>query len=323
MPAVMDTHDGIDGLRRLPPGTAVSIGNYDGVHRGHRRILELARSLAGPAGVAVVTFEPHPLTVLRPDRAPPRLTPLPVKRDLLARLGVDHLAVLPPTPDVLGLSAEDFWKLIADDVRPAHVVEGTTFNFGKGRGGNMDRLREWTAAAGVRLHAVDPVTVPLLDMHVPAVSSTLIRWLLLNGRARDAAIAAGHPYTLRGTVVRGFQRGRTIGVPTANLDCGEQLVPALGVYAGRSTVDGATYPAAVSIGRLPTFGDDRLQVEVHLVGYAGDLYGRVLDVDLLDWVREQWKFPDLDALKRRLAADIAHVDRRSKLDAAEPIVAGV
>ncbi len=168
--------------------------------------------------MAVVTFEPHPLTVLRPDRAPPRLTPPPLKREALARLGVDHLAVLPPTPDVLGLSAEDFWHLLRDGLRPAAIVEGPTFIFGKNRGGDMAKLRAWAAETVVRVHTADAVTVPLLDMHVPPVSSTLIRWLLLNGRARDAAICLGRPYTLRGTVVKGFQRGRTIGVPTANLD---------------------------------------------------------------------------------------------------------
>jgi riboflavin kinase/FMN adenylyltransferase len=313
-------YDGIDGLRRLPPGTVVSVGNYDGVHRGHRRLLEAARSLSGAAGVAVVTFEPHPLTVLRPDRAPPRLTPLPLKREALGRCGVDHLAVLSPSPDVLGMSAEAFWALLRDEVRPTHVIEGPEFIFGKGRGGTMDKLRAWAAGTAVRIHTVAPVTVPLLDLYLPSVSSTLVRWLLLNGRVRDAAIALGHPYAVRGTVVKGFQRGRTIGVPTANLDCGEQLVPAEGVYVGRSTVDGARYPAAVSIGRLPTFGDDRLQFEAHLVGFNGDLYGRTIDVELLDWVREQWKFPSLDALKQRLAADIAHVVDRSDLDASQPIV---
>ena len=315
----MQQYDGIDGLRRLPPGTVVSIGNYDGVHRGHCHLLAFARSLAGPAGVAVVTFEPHPLTVLRPGQAPPRLTPLPSKREALARCGVDHLAILPPTSEVLGLTAEAFWALLRDQVRPAHVVEGPTFIFGKGRRGNMDRLREWSTGTAVHVHAVDPVTVPLLDLHRPPVSSTLIRWLLLNGRARDAAIALGRPYAVRGTVVKGFQRGRTIGVPTANLDCGEQLVPAEGVYVGRCAIGGTTYPAAVSIGRLPTFDDGVFQFEVHLVGFAGDLYGREVNVDLLDWVRDQRKYPSLDALKHQLSIDVAHVVARSELDAARPI----
>ena len=316
----MREYDGIDGLRRLPPGTVVSVGNYDGVHRGHRRLLERARSLSGPPGVAVVTFEPHPLTVLRPAQAPPRLTPLPLKREALARCGVDHLAVLPPSEDVLGLSAEAFWHLLRDAVRPTHVIEGPTFIFGKGRGGTMDKLRQWAQGTDVRIETVDPVTVPLLDLYLPPVSSTLVRWLLLNGRVRDAAIALGRPYTLQGTVVKGFQRGRTIGVPTANLNCGDQLVPAEGVYVGRCEAFGAAYPAAVSIGRLPTFGDDTLQVEVHLVGFNGDLYDLEIAVELIDWVREQWRFPDVEALKRRLSADIAHVVSRCGLDPARPIV---
>ena len=314
----MRVHDGIDGLRHLPPGVVLSVGNYDGVHRGHARILDVARSLRTDAGIAVVTFEPHPLTVLRPERAPPRLTPLPLKVDALAAAGVDHLVVLPPSPDVLGLSAEAFWQLLRD-ARPSHVVEGQSFIFGKHRGGTMVRLREWATGSNVGVHAVEPVTVPLWDMHVPTVSSTLVRWLLLNGRARDAAVALGRPYALRGTVIKGFQRGRTIGVPTANLDCGEQLLPAEGVYVGRSTIDGVTYPAAVSIGRLPTFADGQLQFESHLVGFSGDLYGRTVTIELLDWVREQWRFPSVDALKARLATDIAHVAARASLDVAVPI----
>ena len=318
----MQTYDGLTGLRQLPPGVALTVGNFDGVHRGHRRLLSTARSLAGPAGVAVATFEPHPLTVLRPDHPPPpRLTPPPLKHALLAAAGVDHLVVLPPTPDVLGLSAEDFWQLLRDDVRPAHLVEGQSFVFGKARRGTVGRLREWSAGTGVRLTVVDPVQVPLLDLHVPRVSSSLVRWLLVTGRVRDAAICLSQPFALQGVVVRGYQRGRTIGVPTANLDCGDQLIPADGVYVARCAVDGTTYPAALSIGHLPTFADARFQVEAHLIGYAGDLYGRTLTVELIDWLREQWKFPGLDPLKRRIAVDLAHTAERYSLDAGRPIAA--
>jgi riboflavin kinase/FMN adenylyltransferase len=315
----MQFYEGVEGLRNLPDGVVLSVGNFDGIHRGHRRILDLAGALRGPAGVAVVTFEPHPLTVLRPEFAPPRLTPLPLKMQLLEQAGVDHLAVLPPIPEVLELSAEAFWKILRDDVRPSHIIEGQSFSFGKNRGGNIDRLKEWAGQSNVQLHIVDAVQVPLLDMKIVRASSSLIRWLLLFGRVREAAICLGQPYVMEGIVIKGFQRGRTIGVPTANLDCGQQLLPAEGVYVGGCTVDGTRYPAAVSIGTLPTFDDGKLQFEVHLIGYSGDLYGRTLQVELIDWIREQWKFPGIDALKDRLKIDIEWSKQRNNLNASEPI----
>jgi riboflavin kinase/FMN adenylyltransferase len=165
------------------------------------------------------------------------------------------------------------------------------------------------------------VSVPLLDLQVVPVSSSLIRWLIGNGRVRDASICLGHPFVLAGPVVKGHQRGRTIGIPTANLECRDQVIPADGVYVARATVDGTTYPVALSIGTMPTFGENARQVEAHLIGYAGDLYGRTLDVAVVDWVREQWKFKGLDALKARMARDLDVVRERYELAAAEPIAA--
>src|SRR5688500_18894581 len=280
----MNTHHGLDALRRLPPRSVLSIGNSDGLHLGHRQILRTAAGLRA-AGVraaspsrrlAVATFEPHPLTVLRPDRAPPRLTPPYRKRDLLEQAGVDEYVVLPPTPDVLNLTAEQFWQGLRDEARPAHLVEGESFNFGKGRGGSIDRLREWTAGSTVRLHVVPPVTVALLDLQIVPASSSLIRWLVAHGRVRDAAICLGRPYELVGPVVKGHQRGKTIGMPTANLDCRDQLVPADGVYAARCEVGGQVCPVALSVGTMPTFGPNARQVEAHLIGFEGDLYGQTL-----------------------------------------------
>jgi riboflavin kinase/FMN adenylyltransferase len=300
----------------------LSIGNFDGIHRGHQRILEVAAGLrpqSASGRMAVVTFEPHPFTVLRPEHAPPRLTPPDLKRDLLAAAGVDDLVTLPPVPEVLNCSAEDFWKILRDEVRPAHLVEGGDFTFGRGRGGNISRLREWSAGTGVRLHVIDPVLVAMLDLQVVPVSSSLLRWLLAHGRARDAAICLARPYALEGTVVKGHQRGRTIGVPTANLACGPQLIPADGVYAGRSRVNGRNYPTALSIGRMPTFGENARQVEAHLIGYDGDLYGTVLRVEVLDWLREQRKLPGIEALKAQLAKDIGAAVERFDMPAGEPI----
>jgi riboflavin kinase/FMN adenylyltransferase len=317
----MEIVEGLSGLRAVPAEGVVSVGNFDGVHRGHQRILEVARGYRRPgAELVVVTFEPHPLTVLRPEKAPPRLTPASLKRELLAEAGVDRLVVLPPTHDVLDLAAEDFWGILRDEVRPTHMVEGGSFNFGKGRGGTVEKLREWTAGTPVKLHVIESVEVALLDLTVAPVSSSLIRWLLGNGRVRDAAICLGRPYVLEGPVIKGYQRGKSIGVPTANLDCGDQVVPMEGVYAGRCRVGGVVYPAAVSIGRMETFGDKlRRQVEAHLVGFDGDLYGRPLRVELLDWWREQRKYDGIEALMAQIRRDIEWTVGRVNFEPARQI----
>ncbi len=317
--------EGLDGLQQLPAGSVLSVGNFDGFHRGHRQILSAARALshapgAQPAALAVVTFEPHPLTVLRPEAAPPRLTPPGLKRALIREAGADYLVVLAPKPEVLDLTAEDFWAILRDEVRPGHLVEGESFSFGKGRGGNVHRLREWSAGTGVQLDVVPPVSVALLDLRVAPVSSSLIRWLLAQGRVRDAGICLGRAYALEGEVVIGHQRGRTIGVPTANLDCRDQMIPADGVYSGRCVVDGRTYPVAMSIGTNPTFGDRRRQIEAHLVGFAGDLYGLALRVEVTDWVRAMWKFTGVDPLKRQMARDVDYCLERHDLDVGREIV---
>jgi riboflavin kinase/FMN adenylyltransferase len=318
----MTTLQGLEGLRQLSPGSVLSIGNFDGIHRGHQRIIEVAEGLRrqSPSGrVAVVTFEPHPFTVLRPRQAPPRLTPPDLKRELLAGAGVDDLVVLPPVPEVLNLSAEAFWQMLRDEVRPAHMVEGGSFTFGRARGGDITRLRQWSAGTAVSLHVIDPVEVAMLDLQVVPVSSSLIRWLLARGRAREAAICLARSYVLEGTVVKGHQRGRTIGVPTANLACDAQLAPADGVYAGRCRVEGRDFPVALSIGRMPTFGENAPQIEAHLIGFDGDLYDRVLRVEVLDWLREQRKFPGIAQLKAQLARDIRAAEERSRLPAGKPI----
>ncbi|HEV2295399.1 MAG TPA: riboflavin biosynthesis protein RibF [Tepidisphaeraceae bacterium] len=311
---------GLQGLRSLPAGGVLSVGNFDGLHRGHRRILETGRELLAPgARLAVVTFEPHPLTVLRPDLAPPRLTPPQQKRELLAAVGVDDLVELPPNSDVLNLTAESFWAILRDEVRPTHMVEGKSFNFGKGRGGTIENLRDWSATSAVKLNIVDGVSVALLNLQVVEVSSSLIRWLTAHGRVRDAAICLGRSYALRGEVVKGHQRGRSIGVPTANLRVMDQLIPTDGVYVGRATIDGRTYAAAVSIGTMPTFGENQRQVEAHVIGFDGDLYGQTLEVELTDWIREQWKFAGIEALKSQMRRDIAYATERALLPIEHPI----
>ena len=301
----MRQRQGLAGLRELPAGAVMSIGNYDGLHLGHRSILAFLRSLGRP--VCVVTFEPHPLTVLRPEAVPPRLATPERKAQLLEAAGADELVLLPPSPDVLSMTAEEFWAILRDDVRPAHLVEGANFNFGRGRAGTMAKLQAWAAGSAVKVHLAPTTTCVLSDRTTPEVSSTLVRWLLGHGRVADAAVALGRPYELTGPVVQGFQRGRTIGVPTANLDVAGQLVPADGVYAGRVDVAGVTYAAAVNIGTSPSFEKQRFQIEAHLLDFAGDLYGQTLDLKLTAWLRDSTKFPGIDALKDQIGRDLSTI----------------
>jgi riboflavin kinase/FMN adenylyltransferase len=318
----MNLHEGIEGLKRLSPGAVMSIGNFDGLHRGHMRILELLVSLrqhsenAGTprARVAVVTFEPHPLTVLRPQLAPPRISSYPLKRRLLQSAGVDDLVILPPSQEVLNFTAEEFWEILKNDVRPSHLVEGSSFNFGKGRGGTIGKLAGWCKDSEIKLDIVPAEKVALLDFSAVDVSSSLIRWLISYGRVRDAAIALGRPYVLEGSVIRGYGRGRQIGIPTANLDCKEQMIPADGVYAGRCNVNGQTHAAAISIGTMPTFGENDRQIEAHLLGFDGDLYDQIVEIEFIDWVREQLRFPSIDILKQQLAIDLEQVAQKAEID---------
>lgn len=308
----MFAREGLQGLRSIPPGSAVTIGNFDGVHLGHQHIIETCDALRdqSPSGrIAVVTFEPHPLTVLKPELAPPRLTLPETKRRLLEALGVDEYITLAPSPDVLGVAAEQFWALLRDEAKVAHLVEGDTFTFGKGRGGTVQKLLEWSRGTSVQVHVAEPVARPMLDQQIAPVSSSLVRFLVDAGRVRDAAICLGRPYLLEGPVIKGHQRGRTIGIPTANLDCTELMIPADGVYAARCTLNGRDHAVALSIGTMPTFGENDRQVEAHILDFDGDLYGHHLSVEVIDWVREQWKLPGVDALKAQIARDVEVIRR--------------
>lgn len=318
----MQVLNGLAAIATVPPNAVLSVGNFDGVHRGHQRLLTHGRKLAGEGTpLVVMTFEPHPLTRLRPVMAPPRLTPVAMKHQLLAEAGVDILVELPPDPEVLTITAHDFFALLVGRMKVAHLVEGPDFNFGKGRFGTIDHLRLWSEGTGMQVHVLEEVTVPLTNLNLVEVRSSLIRWLVAYGRVRDAAICLGRPYTLRGMIVKGFQRGRTIGIPTANFSCGEQFVPDDGVYVGRCKVAGKMYAAAVSIGTMPTFGETVRQVEAHLLGFTGDVYGQVLDLELIDYVREQRKYSSLEMLKEQMQRDMHKAQQEAMDDPARMVVA--
>ncbi len=282
---------------------AVTIGNFDGVHRGHARIVERlvakARQLGGPA--VVFTFDPHPVRLLRPDKAPPPLTWTDRKADLLAELGIDALIACPTDLPFLQQSAREFFdRVIRDALEARAVVEGVNFFFGRDRSGNVERLSEYCAEAGMALEIVEPV---VLDGQV--VSSSRIRTLVAQGHVEPARRLLTQPYRIRGRVVRGAGRGRQLGFPTANLDGIGTLLPAEGIYAGRVPLDGAVLPAAISLGPNPTFGEGAMKVEVHLLDYTGWLYDRDLEVDFLARLRDIQRYESVEQLLRQMDRDIA------------------
>lgn len=293
----------------------ITIGNFDGVHLGHRALIDGARRAAGAGGrVTAVTFEPLPAAVLRPAEAPSRLTTDARRRELLLAAGCDEVRAIDPRDGVLakepGAFIEDLRAALPFDA----IAEGPDFRFGAGRRGDLAVLRQLGAARGFRVAEVPELDAALSDGLLTAPRSTTIRWLLELGRVEDAARLLGRAHRLAGTVVRGDQRGRTLGFPTANVDVGGLQLPADGVYAAEAIVRGERFPAAVSVGTKPTFGASARTCEAHVVGapLAIDDYGWTLELDLVRWLREQWRFPGPDALVAQLRADVAHATRAAR-----------
>ena len=306
----------IHGIEAVDPpinGTVLTVGNFDGVHRAHRKLLAHARELANEthAPMVVLTFEPHPLTVVAPQKAPPRLTVAADKIRFLEEAGADIVVVARSEPRLLGLEAEDFVRdVLVRRFKPSHLVEGPSFGFGRGRQGNTELLARLASTYGYRLHEVDPVTVTLDDGSQAMVSSSLIRRLILERNVERAADCLTRPHALVGTVVRGDGRGRTIAFPTANLEILDQLPPGDGVYAGRTWVVNRTYPSAINVGPAPTFDAANRRVESHLLDFQGDLYGQTLRVEFQSFLRNQHRFGSAEALTAQLRTDVANVRNR-------------
>jgi len=286
-------------LRRV----VLTLGNFDGMHLGHqaivRRALHEARGVGGQ--VVVLTFHPHPIAVVAPDKAPPLLQSL---RDRLARLrdlDVDVTVVQRFTPAFAALEPDAFIRYLGAHLELLHVVVGYNVSFGRGRVGTVDTLDELGARHGFTVDAVGPVTVGEAQ-----VSSTALRQLVAAGDVRHAGELLGRPYTLRGRVVRGEQRGRTLGFPTANLHQRPGLLlPADGVYAVHALLDGRSVPAVLNVGVRPTFGELRRTVEAFLLDFDGDLYGRWITLELIERLRGERRFAGVDALRQAIAADVA------------------
>jgi riboflavin kinase/FMN adenylyltransferase len=288
-------------------GASVALGNFDGVHLGHARVVAAAHAARPDAPLAVLTFEPHPREHFRPDDPPFRLTLSAERADALAALGVQLIYEMPFDHDFSLIGAEDFVAdILHRGLGARHLACGADFAFGRRRGGSTAFLGARAEALGIGL-----TLVPALSDAQGPLSSTRIRRYLQDGYPERATEELGRPWTIRGIVAHGDKRGRTIGFPTANIPLGRHLEPARGVYAVRvRTPDGATYGGVANIGRRPTVNEGpESRLEVNVFDFASDLYGTELAVSLLAYLRPEQKFAGLDALKAQIAADAAEARR--------------
>lgn len=332
--------------------SVITVGNFDGVHAGHAELVRRARKIADEAGagtrVLALTFDPHPMTRLKPGAAPAGLMSFARRAELLKSLGVDEVVRIEPTTDVLNRTAEQFVRAVAETYKPVAFVEGADFRFGKGRTGDVHLLKVMGSHLGFGVEAVSPVEVVLEDLTIVPASSTMTRWLIRHGRVRDAARMLRRPHELRGRVVQGDRRGRTIGFPTANLKT-EDMRPGDGVYAAVAHVEGGgSYAAAVNVGNRPTFAGMEHRIEAHLLideaaggpaagraglkpgagggsrtevfGVGGPAaawralpgvaeYGWGLRLELIGWVRDQVRFDSPARLVEQVRRDCVRVAR--------------
>ena len=298
----MQQHFHWQGLDAKAWGASVAMGNFGGVHRGHRAVIDLAR---GPAPLGIITFEPHPRQFFAPNAPAFRLMNAEARANRLARLGVEQLFQLPFDATLAGLSPEAFvTEVLADGLGVSHVVVGADFCFGKGRKGSARDLASLCAARGIRT-----TIAPLVTENGAEISSTKIRQSLTDGRPRDAAAMLGHWHRIEGEILHGEKRGRELGFPTANMSMDGLHLPRFGVYAVLVDIltgpQAGHYHGAASLGTRPMFGENRPNLETFLFDFQGDLYGQHLSIALVDYLRPEQKFDGLPALITQMNADCA------------------
>jgi riboflavin kinase/FMN adenylyltransferase len=307
---------GSDAIARALRRPVLTVGNFDGLHVGHQAILQTvvqrARALGGEA--VVYTFEPHPRKVLRPERAPGLLTTLEQKLELLEQAGADVVIVEDFSLEFAQTPAEVFIRdVLHARIHPLEVYVGYDFHFGRDREGSMRLLTELGPHLGFSVTIIPEVTLDEGD-----VNSTRIREVLAAARPEQAAVMLGRPFTVRGRVVRGERRGRSLGFPTANLAPENEVLPAAGVYAGRLRLldegdppRGSDWPVVTNVGVRPTFDGERdIVAEAHLIDFDGNLYGRRVDLSFTHHLRDERRFLDVEALRKQIAADVAEARRR-------------
>ena len=282
----------------------LALGNFDGLHRGHRKILERLRRVAGERGATsvVMTFDPHPPRVVRPDKAPPLIMTTAQKLEALEEAGVQGAAIVRFTHELSQWDPETFVRsVLVEWLHVSEVWVGANFLFGHDRSGNFSMLRSLGARYGFKAEKIDPVRYK--DF---VVSSTRVRRLVHEARVDEASALLGHPYFIDGMVVGGDQRGRTIGFPTANLCSDNELVPPHGVYATTAIIDGIVRPSITNIGTRPTVDTSgKTTIETHIFDFDRDLYGTRMRLAFVERLRDERAFESIDALKSQIASDCA------------------
>ena len=286
----------------------LALGNFDGLHRGHLKIVERVRRGAAEHGGTpmAMTFDPHPSRIVRPDKAPPLLMTKAQRLEALDRAGIAAVAVVRFTTELSRWDPETFVRtVLVDWLRVSEVWVGANFLFGHDRSGNFSTLRTLGQRYGFRADKIDPVRYKEF-----VVSSTRIRRLVAEARMDEAGALLGHPYYVDGTVVVGKHRGRELGFPTANLQTDNELLPPNGVYATTTTIDGVVHASLTNVGVRPTFGDTAKPIiEAYVLGFNGDLYGRPLRLGFVQRLRDERKFEDVDALRAQMEADRRRAER--------------
>lgn len=302
-------------LQQIPSdfaGGSVAIGNFDGVHRGHaeliQRLVQQAKRRHSPA--IILTFDPPPIALLKPEvPLQPPITPIGRRAELLGELGVDGLVVLPTNMQLLNLTPQQFFQqVLMEQLQVQGMVEGPNFRFGKDRAGDTELLRELCNQHGVELAIVE-ATIEAEEM----ISSSRIRKLLGAGNVDAANALLTRPFQISGLVAPGAGRGREMMVPTANLIDVQSLIPAQGVYGGIVELAGTAHRAAIHIGPNPTFGETHTKIELHLIGFQGDLYGQTVSCDLLTRVRDTRQFNSRDELLNQIRSDVSIIISRVSL----------
>lgn len=300
---------GLDAVDATVRSCVLTIGNFDGVHVGHQRIIRRARELADSAGagVAVMTFEPPPEFVLRPQDPPRRLTPPDEKARLLLDAGADWVVFEKADSMLLAMAPNEFIDgIIMKHFAPRHIVEGPNFFFGLARSGNVRVLGEAGLSRNFAVHVVEPASVDLAD-GPQRLSSTLIRQLVMDGKVDQAAQCLGRPFALLGKVVAGAGQGRILEFPTANLAPGQQVLPADGVYAGWAEFDSGSFRAAISVGTKPTLGPSPRTIEAFLLDALGDFYNLHMRLKFQQFLRAQERFDGMGSLRTQIAKDVQRV----------------
>jgi riboflavin kinase/FMN adenylyltransferase len=285
----------------------LALGNFDGLHRGHLKIIErVKRGAAEHGGTPMaMTFDPHPPRVVRPDKAPPLLMTKPQRLEALHRAGIACVAVVRFTHEFSQWDPETFvHNVLVDWLHVSEVWVGANFLFGRGRAGNFSLLRTLGQQYGFRADKIDPVRYK--DF---VVSSTRIRRLVTEGRVDEAGALLGHSYYIDGTVIEGRRRGRELGFPTANLATDNELLPPHGIYATVLDVDGVVHAGLTNIGTRPTFDESDTTVETYLLKYSGDLYGKRVRLSFVQRLRDERRFEDVDALRAQMQADERWAER--------------